>query len=85
MIGPQDAVKIAVGFIKSFENVQQWDTPWLEEISQTDTQWVITLGLAPVPLVASEELNPRRAKELKVFRINKDDGQIASMKIKANN
>ena len=85
MMVPQEAVKVAVEFINSFQDVQKWDIPWLEEISQTESQWVITLGLTPFPIGFSDKMNPRRAKEFKVFRINKYNGQITAMEIKQIN
>jgi hypothetical protein len=80
VIGIKEAVQKAADYFtdlypRRFTNVM------VEEIEQTDGDWLITLGYDDVPDVFSQ-LAKKTTRRFKLFKIDGETGDVISMKIR---
>lgn len=85
MLEVKEAVKIATDYIQSLFSERQIPELRLEEVemSQDSQFWEVTLSFVTREPTAYLSLgDAARNREYKVFRINAENGQVQSMKIR---
>lgn len=85
MLEVKEAVKIATEYIQSLFSERQIPELRLEEVemSQDSQFWEVTLSFVIREPTAYLSLgDAARTREYKVFRINAENGQVQSMKIR---
>jgi hypothetical protein len=82
MVGIKDAVFAAVQFAKSVLSQTRTDDIGLEEVEAGEGQdvWLITLSMDDQS--AMSVLTGRMGRDFKTFAVNKETGEVLSMKIR---
>jgi hypothetical protein len=91
MIDVKEAVKSAMQAIHEFYDQPKFTDLTLEEVEQTDNEWLITLSFVvpnqtPIKnnlFAMTAAANDRQyLRKYKIFTINTESGQVRSMKIR---
>ena len=85
MVEIKEAVQRAIDFAEQIY-ASKLDQPRIEEVDSTDNEWLITLSFN-LPAVAGSGIRApatgeRTDRQYKIFQVNKNDGRVASMKIR---
>ena len=88
MIDVKEAVRIAIHFAKELIPTEDFDSITLEEVelAQHEPFWYVTLGfkkqVAADPLMVFTGKTANLIIRYKIFQINRDSGEVISMKIR---